>query len=46
MKKIGGYEDIYRRVPNINKLKYYIKWKPKVNLNNGLMRIIRSYKAI
>jgi UDP-glucose 4-epimerase len=42
MKKIGGYEDIYRRVPNINKLKYYIKWKPKVNLNNGLKSIIKT----
>ena len=45
MKKIGGYEDIYRRVPNINKLKYYIKWKPKVNLINGLERIIKTYKV-
>ena len=34
--KIGGYEDISRRVPSINKLKKQIKWTPKISFNKGL----------
>ncbi len=40
LKKLGGYEDIKRRVPNVNKLKKSIKWKPKVSLSEGLKKII------
>lgn len=34
--KVGGYEDISRRVPSIDKLKKQIKWRPSVNLDKGL----------
>ena len=34
--KIGGYEDILRRVPSVDKLKKQTKWMPKINLDNGL----------
>lgn len=34
--KFGGYEDILRRVPSINKLKKQTRWKPKYSLNKGL----------
>ena len=34
--KIGGYEDISRRVPSVDKLKKQMKWKPKINLDKGL----------
>jgi len=40
--KIGGYEDIFRRVPSINKLKFQIKWNPKINLDKGL-EIMKNY---
>ena len=46
MSKMGGYEDIYRRVPNMSKLKKSIKWKPKVSFNNGLKDIIKIEKFI
>ena len=38
--KIKGYEDIERRVPNNSKLKKFVKWSPKTNLKNGLLKII------
>ena len=34
--KVGGYEDISRRVPSIDKLKKQMNWKPKMSLDNGL----------
>ena len=34
--KVGGYEDILRRVPSVDKLKKQIKWIPSVNLDRGL----------
>lgn len=40
--KVGGYEDIPRRVPSINKLKKKINWKPKIDLEKGL-RIMKNY---
>ncbi len=42
LKKLGGYEDIKRRVPNINKLKKTINWKPRVSLINGLKKTINK----
>ena len=38
--KIGGYEDISRRVPSVNKLRKLMKWKPKIKLEKGLELII------
>jgi len=38
--KIKGYEDIDRRVPNNKKIKKFIKWSPKTNLKNGLIKTI------
>ena len=40
--KVGGYEDISRRVPSIDKLKKQIKWRPRVNLDKGL-EIMKDY---
>ena len=40
--KLGGYEDILRRVPSINKLKKETKWKPKYSLNKGL-ELMKNY---
>lgn len=37
--KLGGYEDISRRVPSINKLKKYANWRPKVSLDKGLEKM-------
>lgn len=34
----AGFEDIPRRVPNIDKVKKEIDWKPKVQLEEGLMK--------
>ncbi|MDC0563062.1 NAD-dependent epimerase/dehydratase family protein [Candidatus Pelagibacter ubique] len=33
-----------RRCPNIDKLKKINNWKPKINLKNGLLKTINSYK--
>lgn len=40
---IGGYEDILRRVPSIDKLKKKINWKPKITLSEGL-KIMKNYE--
>lgn len=40
--KIGGYEDISRRVPSIDKVKHQIKWNPKLNLDSGL-EMMKNY---
>ena len=40
--KFGGYEDILRRVPSINKLKKQTSWKPKYSLNKGL-ELMKNY---
>ena len=37
--KIGGYEDISRRVPSISKLKKNINWKPRISLDKGLIKM-------
>ena len=39
-----GFEDVFRRVPNISKVKRYIKWTPKVSLQEGLTKTISYYK--
>ena len=44
LKKLGGYEDIKRRVPNIKKLKKAINWRPKISLSDGLKKIIINNK--
>ena len=33
-----------KRVANISKIRTFTKWKPKVNLNEGLKRTINYYK--
>ena len=43
LKKLGGYEDIKRRVPDIKKIKKNINWKPFTTLENGLKKTIKSY---
>jgi len=40
--KVGGYEDIFRRVPSIEKLRKKIKWKPNISLEDGLRKMILS----
>ena len=40
--KVGGYEDIFRRVPSIEKLRKKIKWKPNIRLEDGLRTMILS----
>lgn len=39
-----GYEDISRRIPNMNKTAKFIKWRPKVSLEEGLKKTIDYYK--
>ena len=34
--KVGGYEDILRRVPSVEKLKKQMKWTPTISLDEGL----------
>ena len=41
--KLGGYEDIQQRVPSIIKLKKIIKWKAKIDLDNGLKKMIKTF---
>ena len=31
--------------PSINKIKRFLRWKPKVNLTEGLVKTIRYYKT-
>ena len=35
-----GYEDMQRRVPNINRIKAAIMWEPRVSLDTTLRRVI------
>lgn len=42
LNKIGGYQDIIRRVPSLKKLNELIKYKPKVNLKDGLKLMIND----
>ena len=44
--KVGGYEDILRRVPSVEKLKRQVKWKPKVSLHLGLNIMKNHIKKI
>lgn len=39
-----GYEDIFRRVPDITRAKTLLGWKPKVQLEEGLKITIDYYK--
>lgn len=43
LKKLGGYEDIKRRVPEIKKIKKKINWKPVTTLEDGLKKTIKTY---
>ncbi len=42
MIKLGGYEDIKRRVPSLKKIRKYINWKPKISLKTGLKKTIET----
>ncbi len=35
-----SYEDIDRRVPDVSKIKKFVKWKPKTSLRNGIKKMI------
>jgi len=39
-----NYEDVRRRVPSIEKMEKLLGYKPKVNLTEGLIRLIKWYK--
>lgn len=39
-----GYEDIFRRVPDISKAKRMLGWEPKIGLDEGLKKTIEWYK--
>jgi len=38
-----GYEDMLRRVPDISKIKSYIGWVPKIDLNIIINDVFKSY---
>lgn len=40
-----GFEDMQRRVPDLSKIKNYIGYSPKVNLDRLLEEIIANFKA-
>lgn len=40
-----GFEDMHRRVPDINKIKAAIGWKPKISLDRTLRNIIQSLQT-
>jgi len=40
-----GYEDIPRRMPDTRKMRRYIKWRPKVSMEEGIEKTINYYKA-
>jgi UDP-glucose 4-epimerase len=42
----GRYEDVSRRVPNIDKIKKYFNFDPNVSLEEGLKRTIEWQKKI
>ncbi len=39
-----GFEDMYRRKPNIKKIQKILNWKPKYDLNESLKQTINFYK--
>jgi len=39
-----SYEDINRRVPDISKIEKFVKWKPKISLNEGISKMIAYSK--
>jgi len=41
-----GYEDIFRRVPDITRAKKILEWEPKVSLGEGLKLTIEHFKGI
>jgi UDP-glucose 4-epimerase len=45
-KTFGNYEDVMRRVPNIEKIKAYFNYQPKYNLESGLVKTIEWQKNI
>ena len=42
LNKFKGYQDILKRVPNVSKLKKMTNWKPRFNLDQGLMATIEK----
>lgn len=40
-----GFEDMQRRVPNIDKIKTFTGWEPKIPLEETLNQIIEYYRA-
>ena len=41
-----GFEDMMRRVPDISKIDKFVGWKPEVKLDDILMRMILSLRAM
>jgi len=41
----SGFEDMKERIPNIDKIKRFINYQPKVSLEESLSNIIQFYKA-
>ncbi len=41
----GGYEDLQYRVPNLDKIRSFVGYDPKVNLDTTLRRIIQHYES-
>ena len=39
-----GFEDIDIRIPNIDLLNKSISWKPKINIEKGMLKLINSLK--
>ena len=39
-------DDPFLRKPNINKAKKYLKWKPKIQIKEGLNKTIRFFNSI
>jgi UDP-glucose 4-epimerase len=39
-----SYQDIERRSPDVTKLKKYLKWNPKIPLEEGIRRTIEYYR--
>lgn len=40
----GGYEDVFRRVPDKTKTRTVLGWEPKVSLEEGLKKTIEYFK--
>lgn len=40
-----GFEDTQRRVPNTAKIYKFINWKPKKNLDQTLLEVVKYYKS-